>query len=277
MHQNEKAWMSSTRLAVLIDGDNAQPSQLDLIFAAIEQHGLVTVKRIYGDWTTQNMNGWKKYLSSHAIQPIQQFQYSTGKNSTDGALIIDAMDLLHGGQANAFCLVASDSDYTRLATRIREEGLMVIGIGKRDTPIAFVSACNHFIFNEDLAEAEQARLRAVEEQAAQAAQAAKAVKPTRSSRRRPRKPMDAEPDAPAAAPAPEKNLEEALELLKEAYKKAPKNENWATLGCLGKALRRSDPGFDPRQYGHRSLLSLIQSFPKNFKMNVNNTKARRLQ
>src|SRR4030066_1308292 len=138
------------KFAVLIDGDNAQASLLPQILAEVSKVGLITIKRIYGDWTTTNMNSWKNSLHKYAIQPIQQFRYTTGKNATDSAMIIDAMDLLHSNDVQGFCIVASDSDYTRLATRIREEGLFVIGVGEKKTPEAFTNACNQFIYCENL-------------------------------------------------------------------------------------------------------------------------------
>ena len=137
-------------LALLIDGDNAQPSLLAQVLAETARHGIVSIRRIYGDWTTPQMSGWKKYLHTHAVQPVQQFRYTTGKNSTDSALIIDAMDLLHSGSVGGFCIVSSDSDYTRLATRVREHGLFVMGIGRSNTPEAFVNACAVFVHTENL-------------------------------------------------------------------------------------------------------------------------------
>lgn len=141
---------SSDRLAVLIDADNAQPSVAAELMSEIGRYGTATVRRAYGDWTTPNLNGWKEHLHTLAIQPIQQFRLTTGKNATDSALIIDAMDLLHGGRVNGFCLVSSDSDFTRLATRIRESGLSVYGFGEKKTPKPFVAACNKFVFTEIL-------------------------------------------------------------------------------------------------------------------------------
>ncbi|HEY1288794.1 MAG TPA: NYN domain-containing protein [Burkholderiales bacterium] len=138
------------RLAVLIDADNAQASIVHELLAEISRYGTVTLKRAYGDWTTANLRGWKDVLHTMAIQPMQQFSYTTGKNSTDSSLIIDAMDLLHSGNLDGFCLVSSDSDFTRLATRIREAGLMVYGFGERKTPRAFVAACNKFVYTEIL-------------------------------------------------------------------------------------------------------------------------------
>src|SRR5512143_3085813 len=140
------------KIAVLIDGDNAQSSLLPQMLVEAGRHGQVTVRRIYGDWTTNSMNSWKETLNFHAFQPIQQFRYTVGKNATDSAMIIDAMDILHSGVVDGFCLVSSDSDYTRLATRIRETGIFVMGIGEKKTPKAFVNACDLFVYTENLVE-----------------------------------------------------------------------------------------------------------------------------
>jgi uncharacterized LabA/DUF88 family protein len=140
----------SDRLAVLIDADNAQATLADLLLAEISRYGTATVKRAYGDWTTPNLKGWKDTLHRLAIQPMQQFRYTVGKNATDSALIIDAMDLLHSGRVDGFCLVSSDSDFTRLATRIREAGVAVYGFGESKTPEPFVKACDKFVFTEIL-------------------------------------------------------------------------------------------------------------------------------
>jgi len=141
---------NNDKLAVLIDADNAQASTIHELLSEVSRYGTASVKRAYGDWTTPNLKGWKDVLHKQAIQPIQQFSYTTGKNATDSSLIIDAMDLLHGASLNGFCLVSSDSDFTRLATRIREAGLMVYGFGERKTPEAFVAACDKFIYTEIL-------------------------------------------------------------------------------------------------------------------------------
>lgn len=140
----------STKLAVLIDADNAQPAVVEGLLAEIAKYGTATVKRIYGDWTGPQLKGWKEALLTHAIQPIQQFRYTTGKNATDSALIIDAMDLLYGAKLGGFCIVSSDSDFTRLAARVREAGLVVYGFGEKKTPAPFVSACDKFIYTEIL-------------------------------------------------------------------------------------------------------------------------------
>ena len=135
---------SSKNIAMLIDGDNAQPSLIEEILSEAGKYGNVTVRRIYGDWTQSSMSSWKEYLHKHAIQPIQQFRYTRGKNATDSALIIDAMDVLYAGHIDGFCIVSSDSDYTKLATRIRESGLFVMGIGRKDTPESFVKGVRNF-------------------------------------------------------------------------------------------------------------------------------------
>jgi uncharacterized LabA/DUF88 family protein len=138
------------RLAVLIDADNASASVIDELLREVAKYGIASIKRVYGDWTTQNLVGWKEHLHRHAIQPIQQFAYTSKKNSTDASLIIDAMDLLYADTVEGFCLVSSDSDFTRLATRLREAGKVVYGLGEQKTPLAFQAACDRFIFFEVL-------------------------------------------------------------------------------------------------------------------------------
>lgn len=150
MSENE-----NRKLAVLIDADNAQASISSELLSEVAKFGIASVKRAYGDWTTPNLKGWKEHLHKHAIQPIQQFSYTSGKNATDSALIIDAMDLLHESKLDGFCLVSSDSDFTRLATRIRESGLIVYGFGEKKTPEPFISACDKFVFTEILRQEEK--------------------------------------------------------------------------------------------------------------------------
>ena len=146
----------SRPIAILIDGDNAQPSLTEHVLAETAKYGVVTTRRIYGDWTTPQMSGWKEFLHNHAFQPAQQFRFTVGKNATDSALIIEAMDLLHAETVAGFCIVSSDSDYTRLATRIREQGLFVMGVGRSDTPKSFVNACEVFVYTENLSPKEGA-------------------------------------------------------------------------------------------------------------------------
>src|SRR5690606_22841367 len=142
--------LARNKIAMLIDGDNAQAGLLTQMLVEAGRHGQITVRRIYGDWTTTSMNSWKETLNFHAFQPIQQFRYTVGKNATDSAMIIDAMDIMHSAVVDGFCLVSSDSDYTRLATRIRETGIFVMGIGEKKTPKAFVNACDLFVYTENL-------------------------------------------------------------------------------------------------------------------------------
>ncbi len=161
IHGGTVAEGNTSNLAVLIDADNARSAVIAEILGEAAQYGTTTIKRAYGDWTTTALSGWKKVLHIHAIQPIQQFRYTTGKNATDSALIIDAMDILHNGKVDGFCLVSSDSDFTRLATRIRESGLVVYGFGEEKTPQPFVAACNKFVYTEILGDTGKAKPKAV--------------------------------------------------------------------------------------------------------------------
>jgi uncharacterized protein (TIGR00288 family) len=229
------------KIAILIDGDNAQPGLLPQMLMEASKYGLVTVRRIYGDWTTANMNSWKEVLNYYAIQPIQQFRYTIGKNATDSAMIIDAMDLLHSGVVDGFCLVSSDSDYTRLATRIRESGVFVMGIGAKKTPKPFVNACDVFVYTENL-EAESKR---------EAQPLA-----SRSAHRKTR--VEAGPETETEP--------EAMPILRQAYEMAAQEDGWARLDHMGNALHQLDPGFDPRTYGHRQLSRLIASYKDYFQM-----------
>jgi uncharacterized LabA/DUF88 family protein len=209
---------SPNRLALLIDADNAQPSITEGLLSEVVKYGLASVKRIYGDWTTPNLTGWKSVLLEHSIQPIQQFRYTVGKNATDSAMIIDAMDLLNTKRFDGFCLVSSDSDFTRLASRIREEGLLVYGFGEKKTPKAFVSACDKFIFTEVLRFQEDVGI---------------TVKPkTVNQLKR---------DAKLVA------------LLRSALEAASDDSGWAHLGAVGSNIAKQAPEFDPRNYGFGKL------------------------
>jgi uncharacterized protein (TIGR00288 family) len=213
------------RVAILIDGDNAQASLIEQILVEAGKYGNATIRRVYGDWTTPNMSSWKETLNIHAFQPIQQFRYTVGKNATDSAMIIDAMDILHSDQVDGFCLVSSDSDYTRLATRIRESGLLVVGIGEKKTPRAFVSSCNVFIYTENLKRRSRGN---------------------GSSSRRKTNHMSSQE-------------RELVELINQAMDMVgPDDDGWTRLSEVGTALRRIDPGFDPRSYGFRQLSQLIK-------------------
>ncbi|NLN69514.1 MAG: NYN domain-containing protein [Chloroflexi bacterium] len=231
--KQEKIEDIDRRVAILIDGDNAQASLIEQMLVEAGKFGNATIRRVYGDWTTPNMNSWKDTLNIHAFQPIQQFRYSVGKNATDSAMIIDAMDILHSDQVDGFCLVSSDSDYTRLATRIRESGLLVVGIGKKSTPRAFVSACNVFIYTENLKRKSQSN---------------------GSSARRKTNNMSEQ----------EKEL---VELVSQAIDMVGTDDDgWTRLSEIGTALRRIDPGFDPRSFGYRQLSQLVKSTDRDFDM-----------
>jgi hypothetical protein len=232
------------RIAVLIDGDNAQSSLLAQMLVEAGRHGQVTIRRIYGDWTTINMNSWKEILNYHAFQPIQQFRYTVGKNATDSAMIIDAMDILHAGVVDGFCLVSSDSDYTRLATRIRETGIFVMGIGEKKTPKAFVNACDLFVYTENL----------VEEK--------KATQQRRTQSKRVKKTNNIE----SPEPEPEKEEADPMPVLGQAFEMAVGEDGWARLDVMGNAIYQVDPGFDPRTYGHKQLSRMLNKLKDRFEM-----------
>ena len=240
---NETLTNGRQKIAVLIDGDNAQSSLLPQMLVEAGRHGQVTVRRIYGDWTTSNMNSWKETLNFHAFQPIQQFRYTVGKNATDSAMIIDAMDLLHSGVVDGFCLVSSDSDYTRLATRIREAGVFVMGIGEKKTPKAFINACDLFVYTENLV---------AEKKAAQQkrAQSSKAKKTTTT-----------EPETES-----EKEEADPMPVLGQAFEMAVGQDGWARLDVMGNAIYQVDPGFDPRTYGHKQLSRMLNKLKDKFEM-----------
>jgi uncharacterized LabA/DUF88 family protein len=225
-------------IAVLIDGDNAQPSLLDEILAEISKYGRTTIRRIYGDWTTPNMNGWKEVLQENAIQPIQQFRHTVGKNATDSAMIIEAMDILHSGVADGFCVVSSDSDYTRLATRIREKGVFVMGIGRLKTAKSFTNACDIFVFTENLTPREETPSGPEEKPKAKSAQS---VAPPRA--------------------LPVISVMKALPLLRKALENCAQEDGWATLSSVGSTMRSLDSSFDHRTYGCSNLRTMIGKFP----------------
>jgi len=209
------------RLAVLIDADNASASVAQELLEEVAKFGIATVKRAFGDWTTQNLVGWKAQLHRHAIQPVQQFAYTHGKNATDSAFIIDAMDLLYAGNVDGFCLVSSDSDFTRLATRLREAGKTVYGLGERKTPEPFIAACDKFIFFEVL------------------------KKPTEATA-----PAQQLPDLP-----------DLKELLSHAIRETVRESGWSRLATVGGLLGKTHSSFDSRNYGFKKLNELVRAQP----------------
>jgi len=222
---------NAARLAVLIDADNAQPSIIEGLLAEVAKYGTAHVKRAYGDWTSSSLKGWKEQLLAQSIQPIQQFAYTRGKNATDAAMVIDAMDLLYSGRFDGFCIVSSDSDFTRLAARIRESGLTVYGFGERKTPKPFVAACDKFIYIENLTYAESAAARADEL---------------------------AQP-APRASAAQLKGDTGLVSLLRNAVEAASDDDGWAPLASVGQILTNQRPEFDSRTYGYAKLSDLIDA------------------
>ncbi len=238
----------SQRLAVLIDADNTSPKVAREMFEELAGYGTLTVKRAYGDWTQQQLSGWKGELHKHAISPMQQFANTSGKNSTDSALIIDAMDLLYAGNLDGFVIVSSDADFTRLATRLRESGMTVIGLGQRKTPKPFQDACDKFTFLEVLREdsgspaaAEQAEV----------------------------------PEQVAAVPEPVRDKGHLESMLARALNRtASDDDDWSPLGTLGSHLNRTDPSFDPRTYGFAKLSNLVKDQPFLETKNVQNSAGR---
>ena len=220
---------SQDKLAVLIDADNTQSVIIEGLLAEVAKYGVASVKRIYGDWTNNNLRSWKDKLLDYAIQPIQQFSYTTGKNATDSAMIIDAMDLLYSENLDGFCIVSSDSDFTRLASRIRESGRKVYGFGEKKTPRAFVSVCDKFIYTEIL--------RDREDDEDDAKPAAKKTKDVKGDRR-------------------------LIKLLRDTVDDQADDSGWAYLGGVGQKITLRSSEFDPRNYGFRKLADLFRAIPQ---------------
>jgi uncharacterized LabA/DUF88 family protein len=218
------------KLAVLIDADNAQPSIIEGLMDEIAIYGVASVKRIYGDWTSPNLVSWKESLLDHSIQPIQQFAYTTGKNATDSSLIIDAMDLLYTEKLDGFCIVSSDSDFTRLSQRIREAGLKVYGFGEKKTPVAFISACDKFIYTENL--------RKEETSISEISTSSKSEKWSTNVL---------------------KGDSKLVNHLRNAVEDSADEDGWAFLAEVGGNLIKRSPDFDPRNYGYKKLGELVEA------------------
>lgn len=291
------------RLAVLIDADNAHAGIIDGLLAEIARYGVASVKRIYGDWTQPQLGSWKKVLLQHSIVPVQQFGYTKGKNATDSALIIDAMDLMYTRRFDGFCLVSSDSDFTRLASRLREEGLIVYGFGERKTPAPFVSACDRFVYTEVLraqgaragVPAENGDKRTAAETSAtegavsqaQAAAGGKArsatsagpvagTLPASGATAGPPPGTPAGGAAKGTAPQTAANGSEAalpaedtralVEMIVNAIDAVSDDSGWAGLGAVGSTITKLRPDFDSRLYGHRKFSDLVRSMPDRFEL-----------
>ena len=219
------------RLAVLIDGDNAPRTAIKEIMAECVKYGTPTVKRIYGDWTMNNMDSWKPLLLDNALIPVQQYSYTSGKNSTDSAMIIDAMDILYSQPVDGFVLVSSDSDFTRLALRLRESGKVVYGVGEKKTPSPFIAACDKFIYVEVIRGKEP-------------------------------EPAAEKGKTPAAHPARRPIPQETIELIASTIQDVSDEEGWAFMGELGNILPRKQPDFDPRNYGFEKLTNLMKAISR---------------
>ncbi|MGP9826288.1 NYN domain-containing protein [Ectopseudomonas khazarica] len=241
--------------AVLIDADNAPAAIVEGLFEEIAKYGVASVKRIYGDWTQPNLGSWKKVLLDHSIQPIQQFAYTKGKNATDSSLIIDAMDLLYTRRFEGFCLVSSDSDFTRLAARIREEGLEVIGFGEQKTPKPFVSACDKFIYTELLRND---------------APSAESEAPTNDVSAAPSPSATTPENKPAAQPAPSKvkPLKVPVDFIAKVIDDNSDEDGWCHLGLLGSNISKLRSDFDSRMYGFKKLSDLIKAQNGRFELQV---------
>ncbi len=243
----------NNRLAVLIDADNAQPSVIEGLLAEVAKLGVASVNRIYGDWTSTGTTQWKQSLLRYSITPVQQFAYTKGKNATDASLIIDAMDLMHTHRFGGFCLVSSDSDFTALARRLREEGLVVYGFGEKKTPEAFVAACDKFIYTEVLrpASSETSTVSVEPPSPPKRQEAADSVSPVEL----------AAVVAPSKATTPP---QVPLELIRQAIEEESDDSGWAGLGAVGSYIQRIRADFDARLYGSKKLSDLIKKYPKHF-------------
>lgn len=222
------------KLAVLIDADNIPYSHIKEMLDEIAKLGVPTIKRIYGDWTKTTVSGWKSALLEHAITPIQQYGYTIGKNATDSAMIIDAMDILHDNKVDGFCLVSSDSDFTRLATRLRESGKLVIGIGEKKTPKPFIVACDKFIYIEIISNIE------------------------------PPKPSFSDSSFNKGYNRFDKTDSRLIRLIKSSIEDLADDNGWAFLAEVGALIIKKKPDFDPRNYGFNKLTPLIKSLSKHF-------------
>lgn len=237
-------YTTELKLAVLIDADNVPYSNVKGMMEEITKYGTPTTKRIYADWTRPNANGWKNVLLEHAITPIQQYSYTTGKNSSDSALIIDAMDLLYSGKLDGFCIVSSDSDFTRLATRLREAGMKVIGIGEQKTPKAFISACDRFIFIEVLDGATKKKSPKKNNEIDTKKTVEKIT--SKTPEKAPQKPLN-------------KIDEPTIELIESTIDDIADDDGWAFLGDIGNLIVKKKPEFDPRNYGFVKLTPMMKS------------------
>ncbi len=254
---------SDSKFAVLIDADNISGKYIKIILDEISNDGIATYKRIYGDWTSPALVSWKNVLLDNSILPIQQYSYTTGKNSTDSAMIIDAMDILYSGQVDGFCIVSPDSDFTRLADRLRESGMTVVGMGERKTPKSFISACNRFKYLDILATAEQ-------KEPEKPAQPEKPKQQPKQEKARPAPKQEPKPEprpepepAPEPCPEPEEKQMTGLRTIKKAIRtivaENSDEDGWLFIGTIGNLLVKRYPDFDVRNFGFSKLTPFIES------------------
>ena len=250
------------KIAVLIDADNVSSSTIENILDEVKRYGIPSIKRIYADWTKPHVTGWKEPLLTHAITPIQQYSYTSGKNSSDSALIIDAMDILHSHQVDGFTIVSSDSDFTRLAIRLRESGKMVIGVGEKKTPKPFIAACDKFIYIEILGK-ETASLPTASEKtvAGTASTAADTTQKQADRDTKTHEPID----------------KETVDLLRATVNDVADEGGWAPLSAVGGLINKRKPDFDPRIYGFSKLTPLFKSLDKYFVVEEKSTEKTKIK
>lgn len=262
--------IENLRLAVLIDGDNAPRDCLKGIMEEIAIYGTPMIKRIYGDWASHGLSSWKTSLLENAVTPKQQFAYTTGKNATDSAMIIDAMDILYTGKTDGFVLVSSDSDFTPLAIRLRESGMYVIGIGEEKTPKAFVQACDKFIRVEVIRDKykKPAKSATAKKTAATAKKAAakSADKPEKAPASKAAATKKAAPAAEAKPPVPE----EIINLIADSVADLADDDGWIDMSNLGNLIIKKQPDFDPRTYGFGKLSNMLKNLDR-FELQVRET------
>jgi hypothetical protein len=254
--------VTNKKIAILIDGDNAESKLIEQFIAEAGRFGRVTVKRIYCDWTDNRMNSWKAVINKFAIRPIQKFAYTTAKNSTDTALIIDAMDLLHSKQVDGFCIVSSDSDYTGLAHRIREEGLFIMGIGKSHTPEAFVKACENFTFSEILHPTEAIEIKRAPKKVTKKKEIESEIKPVKL----PEQKKSGTIDLNVIGSLKESGIINInLKQIESAYQMVIDiDTGQALLSRFSEALRKVDPTFDHRNFGYSSLRKFCEALEPDY-------------
>ncbi|RKJ41201.1 NYN domain-containing protein [Acutalibacter sp. 1XD8-33] len=250
---------SDSRFAVLIDADNVSVRYIKLILDEISKDGIATYKRIYGDWTNPALISWKSALLDNSVIPIQQYSYTTGKNSTDSAMIIDAMDILYSGQVEGFCLVSSDSDFTRLAARLRESGMTVVGMGESKTPNSFIAACNKFKYLDILSAADEDDPEEpvkLEPGRKPALQKEKKPAPRKAAKAAPKSREDPKPDAQEE---PKTSLRTIRKALRTIVRENSDEDNWIFIGKVGNILGKRYPDFDVRNFGFSKLTPFLDS------------------